>query len=358
MLYCLEKIETSVMPNDIVRLYLDIYPFIGRNADMLSTVERDLDVLIATTIQRDAGALKTLFDLNVSESRMRAMLIKDVRPKTKDERLLKNIRRAFEKVHQETDTFALYVAEVHDLLKFLYADVEAPSKLQFAKAEKQKRKRTDLLASAHTTKREALEALIHQYKRIQNKALFEPSYVIVNFYIDFINMKPFTAHNDMIGLFLLYILLLTNGYQSLHLSSFFELIEKQAATFEKHTKDASYNWSEGLADVMPMHRFLSKLLLESYRNLHELLRNYTYDKQTNKSDYIENTINKLDEVFTKEDIRRRHPTISESTINRTLKRLRDEKKIRPLGKGRSASWMKLFKSTKTPSIAEQIKLKV
>ena len=43
--------------------------------------------------------------------------------------------------------------------------------------------------------------------------------------------------------------------------------------------------------------------------------------------YLNNDHYKLDEIFTKDDIRNIHPYISDSTINRTLKRLRDENKI-------------------------------
>ncbi|MFU8786621.1 MAG: hypothetical protein ACNA7U_05170, partial [Candidatus Izemoplasmataceae bacterium] len=206
--------------------------------------------------------------------------------------------------------------------------------------------------------REALEELLKEYKSLKSKGDYEISFILTNFYIDFINLKPFTKHNEVLGLVLLYILLLTNGYESLHLASLFELFYKQNVKLEKQIKDASHNWSENLADTMQLHRFMLELLLESYKSLHELLRNYTFDQQTNKSDYIENTINKLEEVFTKEEIRAQHPTISESTINRTLKRMRDEKKIRPLGKGRSAKWMKLYPSQKKNTVYDQLKLKV
>ena len=46
--------------------------------------------------------------------------------------------------------------------------------------------------------------------------------------------------------------------------------------------------------------------------------------------------------FTKDDVRRYHPDASDSTINRILFKLRDDGIIMPLGKGRSARWMKLI----------------
>ena len=63
---------------------------------------------------------------------------------------------------------------------------------------------------------------------------------------------------------------------------------------------------------------------------------------------------KLNDVFAKDEIRERHPLISDSTINRTLKRLQEEGKIRPLGKGRSAKWIKLVKTEKKLNFQQQL----
>ncbi len=356
-MFCLQNIHYARIPNDIIKLYLDIYPFIGRNEEMLQTVSKDYDVLVAETVRQDAYFFAQFINLQLSESRYKQILMKDVQPKTKHERLLRNIKKAFEKIHEETDDFDLFVTEIHDLLKFLYKDVDVDTNLQFSKVEKKKRQSLNLLATTHSTKREMLEELTNLYKATHKKNEFEVSFIIINFVIDFVNLKPFVKYNDVIGYFLMYVLLLKHGYNSLHLSSLFELLYKRKALLDKLFKDASHNWSEGLSDIIPLHRFMLERLLETYKGLHELLRNYTFDLQTNKSDYIENTINRLDEVFTKEEIRVAHPTISDSTINRTLKRLRDEKKIRPLGKGRSAKWMKLYKSQKKP-LYEQTSLKV
>ncbi len=357
-MYCLKNIDRVVMPNDIVKLYTHLYPFIGRNDTMLKTVSKDFDVLVGETIRLDTGFAIRLFGVDLPEARFKSLVVKDAAAKNKTERFVKNVKRAFEKIHNDTDTFELRETEMRDLLRFLYHDVEPETRLRHAKTERKREKTTNLLSSHHPTKREALETLIDDFRHLLSKSDFEPIFLCVNFYVDFINLKPFVVHNDVIGLLTLYLLLLSHGVKSLHLASFFELLYKHHDKLHKHTQEASRNWEEGLANVMTLHRFILQKLLESYQGLHELLRNYTFDQETNKSDYIENTINKLDDVFSKDDIRRAHPTISDSTINRTLRRLRDEKRIRPLGKGRSAKWMKLYKSQKKSSIYEQITLKV
>lgn len=357
-MYCLENIHKNRIPNDIIMLYLTLYRFIGRNREMLKTVEHDYQTLRKDTIRRDSYFLSKIYGLKISEARIKALLIKDVHPKTKDERLLKNVKEALRKIHESKEGFELISREIQDLLHFVYLDVAPKEKLHFAKAPKKKKDKVNLLSSGQKTKREALESLVKTYNQTMNENTYEPSFVALNFGVDFFLLKPFTDFNEEIGILLLYILFLNEGIQAFHLSSFFEKLYKRYDKYQKLRQEAAHNWSEGLADTHELHRFFLQIFIESYQDVSEILRNYTYDQQLNKSDYIENTINKLEEVFTKEQIRVHHPTISDSTINRTLKRLRDEKKIRPLGTGRSASWMKLYESPKKKSIQEQMNLKL
>ena len=74
-----------------------------------------------------------------------------------------------------------------------------------------------------------------------------------------------------------------------------------------------------------------------------MLKNYQYDKRLKKGENIENTILNMRDIFSKEDIRAFHPYVSESTINRALISLRDRGYIEPLGKGRSAKWIRKYK---------------
>ncbi len=354
---CLSNLNKNRMPNDIIRRYLTLYRFIGRNREYIKSVENDYETLLEQTIQHDAYFMAQLTDLSISDARYKAILLKEGKPKNKDEILLKNFKHALKRMHADTGDFTLIDREIQDLLKFLYGAIDSPANLHFAKSSKDVPK-PSLLASGVKTKRDALEALVNAHNKALRTSDYEPGFIALNFYVDFMQLKPFAAHNDVIALLTFYVLLLNADYQAFHLTSFFEKIFKRRETFSSLLSEASHNWAEGLSDTHDFHRFILDVTIESYKELSEMLRNYTFDQQLNKGDYIENTINKLDEVFTKEAIRRAHPTISESTINRTLKRLREEKKIRPLGRGRSAKWMKLYAQPRKKTLQEQMNLKL
>ena len=216
----------------------------------------------------------------------------------------------------------------------------------------------NLLNSKYSSTRESIEYLIQLFKNAVEEDRYEVSYVITNFYIDFIKIKPFVDKNEEIGILLMYILLITNGFEVFEYISFMEKVYKSKDTFDNCVLQSTFNWEVGYAQILPLHNFIIDVSLDSYQTLNYLVRDYEFDKQLNKSNNVENTITKLDDTFSKDDIRNIHPYISDSTINRTLKRLRDEGLIRPLGKGRSAKWIKLVKTDKKKVKFEQLDLNI
>ncbi len=354
---CLTNLDRTQIPHDIIMSYINIYKSIGINHYNHETMSSDYPVMVRQTINNDTHFFTKIFSINVSDARLKSLIYKDVLPKNKDERFVLNLKNAFVKIHNENTTFELLTNEIFDLLKFLYKDILPDSKLQFKKVARKSNK-ISLLSGNYTSKRENLEELIKLYKEKVKQNRYEVSFIIENFYIDFLNISPFIDKNAEIGLILLFILLLTNSYEVFGYISFMEIIARNKVEFESEVRNASFNWAEGFSQLLPLHRFFLKTSSYAYDQINELIRNYEFDSQLNKSNNIENTINKLPDVFSKDDIRNVHPYISDSTINRTLKRLRDGERIRPLGKGRSAKWIKLYKSTSKKLSFEQLDLKL
>jgi hypothetical protein len=157
------------------------------------------------------------------------------------------------------------------------------------------------------------------------------------------NIKPFTEHNELASFLTLYTIMLRSGLNVFSYVSLFEMIDASNGEFLTEVKNASFNWEEGYAQTLPFMRFMVKLSLESYKKLESIHKEYSFDQKLRKSDNIESTIYRLNDIFSKDDIRLVHPFVSESTINRTLAKLKEEELIKPLGKGRSAKWIKIIK---------------
>jgi hypothetical protein len=335
--------------------YLQLYRSIGVNVHNHEILEPDYDVMVRQTVRNDTYFFTKIFDIDISDSRFKSLIYKGVKPKNKTEILVQNIYNAFTKIHDETSTFELLVSEVQDLLRFVFGDMLSQPKQQFRKIKNDSKNATLLTSKAGST-RETLEHMIHLFNRALEHMEYEVSYVIMNFYIDFLHIEPFYEKNEEVALFLMHILLLSNGFEVYEYISFFEELYNNKEEFDATVVQSSFNWELGYAQILPLHKMILRISIAAYDELNYLVRDYQFDKRLNKSDNVENTINKLDDVFSKDEIRTVHPYISDSTINRTLKRLRDEKRIRPLGKGRSAKWMKLEQKTNKKIAFRQLDL--
>jgi len=354
---CLENLQRTTIPGDIIMQYIKLYQSIGKNNYNYDTLQRDYETIVAKTIEEDTKFFVQYFDTSVSEHRLMMLIERDVAPKNKEEQLVLNVKKAFEKIHKESDTFELLTNEIYDLLNFLYKDLVPEQKLQFEKVKKNSKK-VNLLSSNYVSKREQLEQLIQSFNQAKKENQYEVSFIITNFYVDFINMHPFVDKNKEIGLMVLYILLLVHGFEVYEYIGMMQYMVKFKQEFERAVLSASFNWEEGFSETLSIHRFLLRISLYAYDELNEMIRNYVYDMGLNKSNNIENTINKLDDIFSKNDLRKQHPLISDSTIDRTLKRMREEGKIRPIGQGRGAKWMKLYESKHKKVNYAQMDLKI
>lgn len=347
----------SIIPHDVMQPVLDVYRYIGRNDEFFSSLDINLETFVAATVREDVYYLAQLFDLSIKEDRLKALIVKELKPQTRDETILSRLKHALVRIHENIDDFELIANEIVSLMQFIYGDVAPADDLTFGRMEKKDAPARDLLSSKTVSKRSLLEALVTAYNQAYRQKSIEKGLLATSFYLDFNAIKPFKTRNELIGILMLYILLLNSDYRCFQLVSFFGIYERLKHTFKDAEQEASKNAALGMTQPITLYRLIVQMTLEGYKGLDSLVKNYQFDHQFNKRDLLENTIKKLPEVFTKDDVRLYHPAVSESTINRVLKRLKNEKKIAPMGKGRSAKWMKLYTPNDKLNLHEQMRLK-
>ena len=343
---CLKNLNRTPIPHDVFMQTLKLYYRMGRNKYYESLFENDFEYLSRSLSFQEALAFyRTFFShYKIPESRLKTLQLASTVAKNKSEQLYKNIIAIFQMIHfDSSQPFHLTVTEINDLVKLLFKDVYPSEKLQYKKTDKQKH---SLLQTESVSKREQLEELIIKLGELKKENRYETTFLYLNFCIDFLNMDIYKFEEDgIVAILIFYIMTMQEGLLASKYVPFFGKLLIRKQEFLEVLEKTKFGWSEGYSEMMPLQRYLLAHFIDMYQTLDEQARDYEYESklEISKSDYIENTIDKLSEVFSKEDIRLRHPLISDSTINRTLKRLQEESKIRPLGKGRSAKWIKLYK---------------
>ncbi len=336
----LANISRIQISNEVMLLLLSLYESKGKSFYYDDLFNRDLQAFEKKTMEFNLIFLAKYLQLSMTEARIKLFAKKKMVPRTKDEHLLANIKIALEQLQKNPENFEFLVNEIYNLAKLISSNYEP---IIFNTYEKND---DGILKSKRVSKREDLEQLLNLFEKSLKSKKHELVQLISNFYVDFMNMDIFSKHNDKIGMIILYSMLL-KYFNVFKYVSFFKYFYDIKSTWDQGLITANYYWSSGFAQTDMLNRLLVNLLIKSYEEVDEMSHEYEFEKNLNKSDNIENTILKLKEIFTKEDLRKRHPNVSDTTIDRTLKRLKDENKIRPIGRGRGSKWQRIVKGNKS-----------
>src|SRR5690625_2780994 len=330
----LKNISRIQIRQETLMLLLNLYESKGKRFYYNELFNRDHSAFLSRTLEEDVIEIAKILNLeNVTDARIKLASKRDISPKNKDEQLLMNFKNVIRKIQKGYDRFELLANEAQELSKTISRN---HTKINWNKKEINEEE--GLLASKKTySAREDLESLIELYNSILKKNSYERTTLITNFYVDFINMEIFDAFNNEIALILMYALLF-QLFPIFNYVSFFKHYNKFSQGLKYALDQANYNWASKFSQTDNLNEIIYQILVDSYKEVDEFAYQFEFEKDLNKTESLENTILKFTDLFSKEDLRVKHPNISDSTINQTLRRLREEKKIISLGTGRSAKW--------------------
>ena len=337
---CVLNINRFIIPNDVIFDLGEIYQYVGSNSYLNDIAGNDLNTIIEQTVSRDAFFLAKILALDVSEARNRLIISKNSTPRTKEENTLYKIKDMLSSYQRESDKLPLQTNEFLNEVNYVFNHY---SQIKYDYVST--RKRSVLQGEGERSKRLLLDEILTEMNLTIKERKFDKLILYLHFFIDFYNIRPFNSSsyasiNGISSLLLLYNLLMKCNLDCFHYVSLFELIYNDLDQFKEEMANVSFNWEEGYAQTSSFVRYIMNIILTAYDLTYKKMKDYKFDKSFKKQENIENTIMGMDKEFSKEDIRKVHPYVSESTINRSLIALRDEGLIIPTGKGRSAKWIK------------------
>lgn len=331
---CISKLDHYIIPNDIVVSLSKIYRFIGNNEFYINTLGSDLNKVIDNTVEKDAYYLAKILKLDVSEARAKLIIEKNSSPRNKEESTLYNLKDTLSAIQQKFQLLSLQSNEIFNMINYIYSHYNG---IKFDLSEGGK---SLLQSQSMKSKRLILDEMNDIIALNLRGERFEKITLFLNYFVDFYNLRPFIAKNEVISLVILYQLVLIADINAFKYVSFFEMLYLDFQNFTDELCKASVNWKEGYAQTTEFVRYFLKLVNKAYSQTDKIIKDYRFDSTNKKVENIENTILSMKSIFTKEEIRLANPYVSESTINRALISLRDQGYIEPLGKGRSAKWIK------------------
>jgi len=176
-----------------------------------------------------------------------------------------------------------------------------------------------------------------------NKAVKEniPALILIPVLMhDFLCIHPFDDGNGRMSRLLTLLLLYKFGYFVGRYISIEMLIEESKESYYEELQRASERWYTGENNEIPFIRYMLGVLLKAYRECDDRFNLIGNEKLTSPERVL-SVIQRSLEPLSKKDIMILCPDISQRTIERALKELYDNSKIKQVGSGRSTKYVKI-----------------
>ncbi len=332
-----EVLNHYTIPSDVLMDMLSVYRLLGMNNEYQKKLVDQEIFLEQDVIEKDTYYLSNFIGISVSDARLRQLISKNAIPKNKEEEHIVGIKKVIKLIRKNArDHLTFNGSDILDYLNLIFGK----QTIKFTPMMQEKKNNFERPLSI----RLVFERMLEDYHAYVKGNLFEHIFLSVIAYMEIINLKPYNSRNELAAALAIYYMILSCDVISFSYVSFFALFTSMKDRISTSVAKGSINYQDNYLKTTDTVRLFFKLIDTSYQELVDLIKNYSYRERAFKSDVLEVTIiQKMPTYFTKDDVRRFHPDASDSTINRTLFKLRDENIIMPLGKGRSARWMKLIK---------------
>jgi Fic family protein len=310
----------------------------GRGAEQLRTL---------TEIARiqSVESSNAIENITAPQERIRQLVTEQTTPANRSEQEIAGYRAVLDTIDADATHIPFTPSVVEQFHRDLYQFTNTPAgqwktvenAIQEARPDGTVRVRFQTLPAIATAA--AMNELHDRYRAARDSREHHALLLIGCYVFDFLAIHPFRDGNGRLSRLLTLLLLYQAGYEVGRFVSLERLVDASRATYYDALYAAGHGWHEGEHDIGPWLRYFLGILTAAYRELRQQAA--TVAGRGSKREAIRRFIDaRPGAEFTVAELRRAVPTASQSYINKTLARLRDEGHIEPLGAGRGARWLR------------------
>jgi len=340
------KLKNKDIPMNIVKLIGKINEYKGKQDLYIEQSPQVLEKLKEVAIIQSTKASNSIEGIVVTDKRLNEIMKDDTRLKDRSEGEIAGYRDVLNTIHTSYDAIPVnpnIILQLHrDLYKYVSANGGNWKNQNNIIGEilpgGEKHVRFKPLNAAETP--EAISELCEYLNTEMSEENVDSLILIGSFILDFLCIHPFNDGNGRISRLLTLLLLYKYDYKVGRYISLEKIIEESKSSYYETLNKSSVGWHDGDHNIFIWLDYFLGTLLAAYKEFENRFGTVK-NKKGNKSYRVEQAVKNVLGTFTKEDIRQACPDVSDSTINRVFRKLKNEGFIEVLGKGRSAKWKRL-----------------
>ena len=334
------------LPVSVYHMIANIHEYKGKQELYVENYPDILEKMINVAKIQSTKSSNAIEGIYTNDSRLKELMKKKAEPKNRNEEEIVGYRHVLDIIHENYDYIEFSKNDILTLHNQLYSYSYVKHKGRFKTMDNtivevdrlgNKKVRFQPINSFETER--YFDEMIEGY----NKAVKEnipPLILIPTVIHDFLCIHPFDDGNGRMSRILTLLLLYKFGYFVGRYISIEMLIEESKDSYYEELQNSSEKWHTEENDELPFMKYMLGIIMKAYKECDNRFKLIGGEKLTSP-ERVFSVIQKSLEPLSKKDIMILCPDISQRTVERALKELQDNEKIRQVGSGRSTKYIKI-----------------
>ena len=340
------KLMELSLPVNIYHTIAKIHEYKGKQELYVKNYPDVLDKMIDVAKIQSTKSSNAIEGIYTNDARLNELMNKKAEPRNRNEEEIAGYRHVLDIIHENYAYIEFNKNDILTLHNQLYSYSYVNYKGKFKTLDNtimevdalgNRKVRFQPVSSFET------ENYFNKMVEAYNKAVKEniPALILIPVLIhDFLCIHPFDDGNGRMSRLLTLLLLYKFGYFVGRYISIEMLIEDSKESYYEELKRSSEKWHTGENDEIPFIRYMLGVLLKAYEECDDRFNLIGNEKLTSPERVL-SVIQMSLEPLSKKDIMILCPDISQRTIERALKELNDNNKIKQVGSGRSTKYIRV-----------------
>lgn len=339
------KNDNIKLPLGSVWLMNSVSEYKGKQELYAKQSPQVLKTLLETALIESAESSNRIEGVTVDHSRLKPLIIGHSKPRDRSEEEVAGYRRALDLIHKKHKSLKISPETIKELHRLCRGELWDSGKWKERDNDiirKHFDGRVEVIfkpVSAAKTP-EMVKQLCLSYEHSVSQRKYPDLYAVACLVLDFLSIHPFRDGNGRVGRLLTLLALYQHGFTVGKYISLERVIEQSKETYYEMLNKSSQEWHEAKHDVMPWFNYFLGIVLGAYKEFEERASNINPVRGA-KTELVTQAIKRQVGEFSLSDIERECPNASRDMIKIIFRDLKKEKKIKCLGKGKSAKWKKV-----------------
>ncbi len=182
----------------------------------------------------------------------------------------------------------------------------------------------------------AVDLLCRNYNAVIEEDSLPPLLPLATFVFDLLCIHPFRDGNGRVSRLATTILLLQQGYEVGRYVSLERLVEDSKEDYYRILQECSAGWHQGRNGIIPWWNYFLGILRRAYAEFEQHVE--STEARPAKAELVRQAVLAQVGPFTLADLKARVPAASAQLIKKVLGQMKQKRRIKLAGHGRSARW--------------------